>query len=468
MAISNFSTGRARSSRGMALVSVMFLLVIMSGLAAAMTISARTETMVARNTVSSGQAAAAAEAGLNHATELASAFVQDFAANGFPNTDAAMTGLMQGPDGLTGTAASDLDNGSLENLGIPRPPAQLALGGAFGVTYEARVLDDDDPGRGVTLTAADVARIGEDDDPTIDANGAMIIQAIGYAPDNTSVTLETTVGSEVANEAALMMGGDLDISGNPTITGDLGGVHANGDLDISGNPDIAEDATAGGTYSASGSPTIGGTSGGGEGTVGILPVAAIDYRPLADFILNSTGQMTDQVGTVICDASASNDACEVMGYGWEYNPPGWKISGDTGTDGTYYVEGPATVSGSPGTAATPLAMTIIAEGSIEFSGNPYVTAETPGLLFVTDGDLKINGNAGAGETNFEGAMLVHEQLMISGNAKLNAQIVVEDAVNNDGLVSQNQINGNATITYNGGLSFGLVTTFSMTAWREVR
>ena len=36
-----------------------------------------------------------------------------------------MTGLFQGPDGLTGTAATDADNGSLENLGIPRPPGVL-------------------------------------------------------------------------------------------------------------------------------------------------------------------------------------------------------------------------------------------------------------------------------------------------------------------------------------------------------
>ena len=451
----------------MALLTVMFLLMILSGIAAAMTTSAQTEMMVARNAVSSAQAEAAAEAGLNHATELAMPFVLQFAVNGFANVSGAMTGLVRGPDGLTGTVATDADNGSLENLGLPRPPAQLALGGAFGVAYEARVFDEDDPARGVTLTAADVARIGEDGDPTTDANSTMVIQAIGYALDSTMVTYETTIANNTVDMPAIVTGGDLTISGNATFIGTNGGVHANGDLDISGSPDIAEDATAGGTYTESGNPTIGGYSGGGQGTVPIPPVAAIDHKPNADFILNSTGQMTDQAGTVICDASASNDACEVMGYGWVYNPGGWVIGGNTATDGTYYVEGTATISGNPGSDAVPLALTIIAEGSIEISGNPDLTPDTPELSFVTDGDLKINGLVEM-DMYVEGAILVHEQLQISGNPTLSGQIVVEDAVNNSTLVTQSAISGNATFSYNGTLGGGGAALLTLSAWREVR
>ena len=462
-------TGRSlASSRGMALVTVMFLLMILSGLSAAMVTSSQTEIMVARNTVSSAQAQAAAEAGLNHATELAIPFVMEFAANGFANASDAVTGLVRGPDGLTGSPASDADNGSLENLGIPRSPAQLALGGTFGVAYEARVFDEDDPARGVTLTAADVARIGEDGDPTTDANSTMVIQVIGYAPDNTRVTFEITIADNAAVMPALVVGGSLDISANARFTGSHGGLHANGDLEISGNPTIAENATAGGTYTESGNPTIGGISGGGQGSVPIPPVAAIDYKPNADFILNSTGQMTDQAGTVICDASASNDACEVMGYGWVYDPPGWKFDGNTGTDGTYYVEGPATISGNPGNPATPIALTIIAEDSIEISGNPDLTPDTPELMFVTDGDLKINGMLRMPLTD-EGAILVHEQLDISGNSTLSGQIIVEDAANDSSLVTESKISGNARFSSNGTLGgAGGALLLTRSAWREVR
>ena len=451
----------------MALVIVMFLLMILSGLAAGMIASGQTEIMVARNAVSSAQAEAAAEAGLNHATELTIPFVVQFAANGFANASDAITGLIQGPDGLTGSLASDADNGSFENLGIPRSPAQLALGGTVGVAYEARIFDEDDPARGVTLTAADVARIGEDGDPTTDANSTMAIQAIGYARDNTRVTLEITISNN-AVVPALVLGGSLDISANATFTGSQGGVHANGDLDISGNPTIAENATAGGTYTESGTPAIGGTSGGGQGSMPILPVAAIDYRLNADFILNSTGQMTDQAGAVICDASASNDACEVMGYGWVYDPPGWKFDGNTGTDGTYYVEGPATISGNPGDPATPIALTIIAEDSIEISGNPHITPDTPELMFVTDGDLKISSNMVMPLT-VGGAILVHEQLHISGNATLSGQIIVEDAANNSTLVTLSTISSNMTLSFNGTLAgAGGALLPTPTTWRDVR
>ena len=458
----------------MALLSTLFLLMILSGLAAAMTANAQIEMLLARNTVSSAQSEAAAEAGLNHAVELALQYTQQFGANGFPDVNAAMTDLLLGPDGLSGTAATDADNGSLENRGIPRPPTQVALAGSFGVTYEARVFDEDDPARGVTLTAADLARIGEDGDPTTDANSILVIQAIGYAPDDTQVTLESGLTATAAAAAglnlAVVTGGDLNINGNPTITGSQGGVHANTDLEVSGNPSIATSATAADSYSASGNPDIGGVSGGGYPEQSVPPVAAIDYRAVADYILTSGGVVTTQTGAPICDASDDNDACKDL-YGWTFDDPGWKLGANSGTDGTYYIEGPATISGNPGSPANPLALTIIAEDSIEISGNPDLTPETPELMFVTDGDLKINGFLRM-PLEYEGLMLVHEQLSISGNSTLAGQILVEDAENNSGLVDENSISGNPTISYNGTLEGGGggggVAVVTVTAWREVR
>ena len=458
----------------MALVSTLFLLMILSGLAAAMTTNGRLEMLVARNTVSSGQAEAAAEAGLNHAVDLVISYTQQFGANGFSDVGAAMTDLLLGPDGLSGTVATDADNGSLENQGIPRPPTPLALAGLFGVSYEARVFDDDDPARGVTLTAADLARIGEDGDPTTDANSIVVVQAIGYAPDSTRVTLEsglTAIGGAFASLLpAVVTGGDLTINGNPTIVGSQGAVHANADLGISGNPSIATTATASESYSVSGSPDIGGFSGGGYPLQSIPPVAAIDHKAVADYILTSSGVVTTQAGTPTCDASDDNDACKDL-YGWTFDDPGWKIGANNGTDGTFYVEGPATVSGNPGSAAHPLALTIIAEGSIEISGNPHLTPETPELMFVTDGDLKINGFLRMPLAE-EGLMLVHEQLMISGNSTLSGQLIVEDAEDNSSLVDKNTISGNPLISYNGTISAGGggggVAVVTVTAWREVR
>jgi len=445
----------------------MMLLLVLSALGAAMTTSGQTEIMVARNAVGAAQAHAAAESGLNHAVELMTANLQQFAANGFASSGDAVNSVLQGPDGLTGTAATDADNGSLEGLGIPRPPAQVALGAANGVSYEVRVFDDDDPARGTMMTAADLVRIGEDNNPTIDANLTLVLQAIGYATDNTRVTLEATLTNAATVLPAIVTGGDLVISGNPTLAGSSGGVHANADLDISGNPDISLNATASGVYTESGTPTIGGISGGGHATVPIPPVAAIDHKPLADFILNGTGQLTDQVGTVICDASADNAACRDA-YGWEFDGSnGWKISGNSAADGSFYVEGDARVSGNPGSVADPVALTIIAEGSIEISGNPNLTPDTPELMFVSDGDMKISGLVEM-PLIIEGAILAKEQLHLSGNPTLSGQIIVEDAADVHTLVTQSTISGNPLISYTGTLAGGAAGQFTPGAWREIR
>ena len=77
-----------------------------------------------------------------------------------------------------------------------------------------------------------------------------------------SRTLKWT--AESSSQYAILTDGDLQISGNPTIAGTCGNVHANINLTILGNPTIAGDATATGTYSASGNPIIGGYSGSGK------------------------------------------------------------------------------------------------------------------------------------------------------------------------------------------------------------
>ncbi len=70
----------------------------------------------------------------------------------------------------------------------------------------------------------------------------------------------------------------------------------------------------------------------------------------------------------------------------------WSLNSSTVTAGTYYVEGDARVSGSPGSTKSPAQISIIAEGSIQISGSPKLDTGYPArLLFVTDEDLKITG-----------------------------------------------------------------------------
>lgn len=460
----NNMRSRMKSEEGFALVLVLLALLVVSGLSAAMVTSGKTEVLISVNQERQAQARAAAEAGLNHALAVTVSYVQNWQGNGFVNASAAMTRLLRGPDNDAATAA---DNGSLAGLanGVPMPPATVALDAATGTSYEARAMDEDDPLRG--LSGADHLRIAETGDATLDSNGRITVRATGYARGGTTVTLEATVGPIIL--PAIVTNDSLEISGNPTIGGANGSVHSNGNLTISGSPNITRNATASGNYSTTGNPTIGGLSGGGRPNLTIPPVNAADHRALADFILQSDGRMTTQDETnVICNAAVDNNACRDLGYGWRYSAagPSWDLNDNNplNATGTYYVEGDASISGSPGSALVPLAISIIAEGDIEITGNPNLRPDLPELMLVTNADLRIAGTLEQ-PIAFEGQMLVREQLSITGHPTLAGQILVENAANLSNVVLSNNISGNPTIIYNGIVG---TNTFVVVGWREIR
>lgn len=453
-----------QSEDGFALVLVLLALLVVTGLASAMVTSGRTEVLVSVNQERAAHARAAAEAGLNHGLALVVAYVQAYQTNGFANPTDAMTALLRGPDGDATTAA---DNGSLATRatlpnGIPFPPATIVLNAAAGTSYEARVMDEDDPLRG--LNSDDHVRILETGDATFDSNTRITVRATGYASGGTAATFEATVGPVIL--PAIVTNDNITVSGNPTIGGANGSIHSNGNLTISGSPNIARNATASGTYSTSGSPNIGGQSGGGRPNLTIPPVNAADYRAQADFILEDDGEMVTQAGATVCNASVDNTACRVP-YGWVYSPagPSWILNDNNASfQATYYVEGDATISASPGTSLLPLAISLIAEGDIEISGNPIMRPDLPELMFVTNMDLKIAGTLSQ-PIAFEGQMLVREQLMISGNPTLAGQILVQNVPSVSNLVLTNSISGNPSITYNGIVG---TNVFVVTGWREIR
>ena len=459
---------RAHEEQGIVLIGVLLLLVIVSASTAALAVSGRTDIAISRNHEMAAQAQVAAEGGLNHALDVTLTFLGQWQANGFATPGAAMTGLLLGPDNLSGTVATDADNGSLEATGIPRPPARLTLAGTLGSQYEARIFDDDDPARGVAPTAADLLRITENNQPTTDGNNRIVVQAVGYATDGSMTRLEATIMP--VSVPAILCNGRLAVGGNPTILGANGSIHSNDELYMSGNPTISQNATASGAYNVSGVPAIGGYSGGGLPIVPVPPIRAIDYKPQADYILTSAGTMTDQGGTVICNAWADNDACMTAGYMWKFEgASGWNIAnedlGAPGDNATYYIETDAKMSGNPGNLANPLNITIITEGTLEISGNPTLEADTPGLLFVTDKDLVIAGNVT--QVGAEAGILVHEQFKMAGNpSALAGNILIEDAPDVTGLVTENLISGNPSITSSN--ANGMIAGFTVSGWREDR
>ena len=456
---------RAHPEQGIALIGVLLLLVIVTTTTAALAVSGRTEIAISRNHEVATQAQVAAESGLNHAVDVALTSLRRWQPNGFATPSDAMTSLLLGPDNLSGTVATDADNGSLEAMGIPRPPARLALAGALGAQYEARLCDEDDPVRGLTLTAADLIRITENGQLTTDGNTQIVVQAIGYASGGSMTTLEALIVP--IDAPAIVSNGDLEIRGNTDVVGANGSVHANGDLAVQGNPTISGNATASGGVSVTGSPTIGGYSGGGQSPHPVSAVRAMDYQWMADYILKSDGTMTDGAGALICDAWADANACETAGYMWVFaGGNGWTASsvGANSDDHTYYAETDLTMTSNMGTNADPLNITLIAEGNIDIAGNGVLEADTPGLLFVTDMDLDWTG--GHDQVGAEALILVHEQARLRGNLSLRGAIVIEDAADISALVTSSNIGaaGNVTVTNSGTL---LGTDFAVTAWREL-
>ena len=298
----------------------------------------------------------------------------------------------------------------------------------------------------------------------------MLVQATGFAASGLNMTIEATLDVVTVTTAGIVSGGSLTVTDNTDILGSNGSVHANVDLSLSGNTDVAQNATASGIYSQSGSATVGGLSGGGEATQTISPVLAADHLASADYILKSDGTMRDQLGTVICDASGDDEACEDAGYLWTFmGPSEWRISTNSidanGDDKTYYLETDASITGNLGNNPKPLNITIIAEGDIEISGNPTLEADTPGVLFVTDQDLEITGNMN--NVGAEAQILIHEQFHMSGNPKLFASIVIEDAATVSNLVTTNEIGGNGRITSNSGAGAAGAPAVTVTGWREM-
>ncbi len=451
------------SERGMALMGVLMLLLIVSAASSGLWVSAQTESAVAINHESAARASAAAEAGANHATDLTLRSLRQWRANGFATPSAAVTNLLLGPDGLGGTPATDADNGSLEALGIPRPPTRLVLAGPNQAAYSVRLLDEDDPNRGFALDPADQLRIGEDGQPTVDANSRVLIQATGFADNGTTTTLEVVIVPIAA--PALLSDGDLIVQGHPSVLGTNGHVHSNGGLEVGGSADIDGNATAGGGYTEVGNPNIGGSTSGAALPIPVMDVHASDYRGLADLILTSAGQITDATTAVICDASADHGACAAAGYTWIYDGAnGWRATalGANADDRTFYAETGLTITGNIGTSGNPWNVTLVAEGDIDISGNGKIEADTPGLLFVTDRDLQMTG--GKDQVGAEAQILVREQASLAGNVSLRGQLIIQDAASVSDLVTASAMRGNASITNNGTL---VGTSFSAASWREL-
>ncbi len=430
---------RLGDERGMALIGVILLLMLASGICAALAVSGRTETMAAYNVDTSVQAREAAQAGLTAAIEVVLTNLND--------NDGSISSLLAGPDNDIGATT---DNGSLVSYGLPAAGSTAQLGSLTGVTYAVRVMDEEDADRGITWTSTMLTSIGEDGNASSDANEKIAIRAVGTGRGNTSVTFESII--YIPSMPAVVTEGDLYIKGNTIIDGDEGGVHSNSDLTFAGAPDVELDATATGTLVPD-DAVIGGIASGGVERKEIPPVNAEDFVNQATKRLNADGKGYVN-GVEVCDASSVATAC-VATHGFNKSAGGWRTSGST-ANGAYYIEGDVDID------HTAITVSVFATGYIDIDANGDINSFIPGLMFVTNEDFQMNGNSNA----YGGSIFVREQISLGGNHNITAQIIVEGRTNVSNLVTGNTFHGNVHVTYDGGGY--VIKHYAVGGWREVK
>ncbi|MDO8681247.1 MAG: hypothetical protein Q7R30_22235 [Acidobacteriota bacterium] len=437
------------SEQGVALIVVLLLLAVMSGLATGMALNSQIEVAMSTNEMVYAGARAAAEAGLNRAVTA----IVNPANNG--------ENWLYGADGVAGTA----DDGNMGYVMATFVSWPETIGVTAQYSYTVEILDDDNNALYTTpLTSAQLAQMGEDGVSTNNINDRLVIRATGFGPSGTLVRVarllesvdSTSPGTTTPSYSnpAILMNGDFAMDGNFNIHGLAGNVHSNGSIVVTGSTgNVQGDLTAVGTLTADPGIAVG-TQTGGAPTINVPTVNAADYMAQADFFLNADGTMT--IG------SAGGLPCGAICNGWTFSGGEWSISGNTAPDGTFYVNGTVSISGSPGSNASPKALSIIATGSISVTGRPFLTPDTTNnaslLQFVTNGDLKIGGAVDVNAPNsVEGKCMVREQLHISGNPTLQGQIIVQNVTTGilSNLVTTNTLSG-SEIEYNG--SFDPINT----------
>lgn len=432
--------GTRCAEEGAALITSIFALLLITVLGMALMAASEVARSVSTNDRENTQALYLADAGAAHARNLIFGYTGNF--------DAILTANATAPD--TG-----------DELSTALFASPITAGGhTFGSgSYLVRVADDDDGGGG-----------GGVDPYADDTNRRLIVRSTGRGSNGSTSDVEIVISSVPL--PALIVGGNLRISGNPEFIGAAGGVHANGNLQISGNPKAEDFFSASGTLTNSGSPQTGPPPGfsdnpkdlrSGVTSVSIPTITPSSFSPQADYILGTDGKIRDQAGTQLGSSGSWNS--------WDYDSSKrlWTNGGNSFPSGTYYAAGGAMkIGGNPGTSGSPITLSLIADAYVEISGNPTMTPDIA-YAVIAGTDLKVNGNP---TTPYTGSFYAGHQISFSGNPAFQGQVLAKNLADtsffgeNPVLLSGGymEISGNVFSNFSGGGA----SVSTIASWREVR
>ena len=333
--------------------------------------------------------------------------------------------------------------------------------------------------------AEDVVTMARGEYVIVRPDNSTVLFAVGFAPNRAATerrvrVLRVSVDGVpwlYETEHALLVGGDLEISGNTTVndtTGnDAASVHANGGIASSGASFVVEGCTT------SVLTTFAATAQCPPSPAPVEPVPVIDpvqIYPYAHYVLcddelaygGPANTLTPDPDLIPCNG---NEIITVLVGGWSSRTQGGKVTWGNATGaalpGVYYVHN-GNFDGKLGSGATPVEVTLIvangqgancqapSTGSIQLGANTNIVRHSSlgaigyDIALVAQGDVEFIGNATVG-----GAILAHEQIDYRGTAESWGAVVAVDACNTLGSpISKNttsSTSGDSTINFAGPL-----------------
>jgi hypothetical protein len=409
---------RANES-GMALVTVLLALGLLTAIGAALTAIGIVEFRASLNHRSASRALMLADAGATHAVALLRGPVNTY----------SYTDVLLGADGLEDTDDDGLFVGFELTGSDVLPDTGIVLGG--GRYYVKMVNDDEDPSG----------------NPHSDSNHRFVALCRGETPDGG--VAEVRVMLAAPTYPAIATNGTLFLPGTPDVVGACGGVHANKVVSISGHPIVSGDGTFSDTVIMSG--TI--TNPFGDIVVPHYapPVDVPDYDP-TDFCDGADYRLVD--GKLIDAPPRESQHFLGKVLGWQYDAltGTYQLNANDAVEGKVCVNGNVKIIGNLGDPGDPFEITIIATGSVQVGGIPIIEpVDDDDILILAGGDVTIGGTTtGSRSPYYAGLIYARSQCQINGTPYVDGHVLCYDGPDPAGAINvtdDNKINGTPTISY---------------------
>jgi hypothetical protein len=378
--------------------------------------------------------------------------------------------------------------------GVGRAIHDIDVGGAVSQTPLATTPSKDEVIAAATALATsdptEVLETPEGDVVVLQSDTTGTLYAVGFSPGFglpqakervLFVDYEMLPGDvPFTYENALLLDGDISVSGALVIKGGKGGIQVNDKLHLPGS--VSADFCVGaGEFDGQikdikkvGPPPCPTKADVGKQDPVPLPdMAARDLWPIAEYQMCPDGKVRAAPGHPTAGFTAGAAPCDagaqILGNAAGSPYLGWRLAGSSASKGAewvyaanqpnngafYFYHGSVSIPTSP--ANWRVSVVTEADGSacskvggdVDISGNiGSLTYSTSDVGFFADRDLIVSGNK-----NAEGLMVAMEQVEISGNPSIDGMILVADECDTSASpVHESSISGNPTLRYDGGLT----------------